>query len=154
MIKENRNIDRNNLITYNKVGYGKVGIVNYLFNIDKDYNARICMSLDKEVSSTKYLSDNVKLNEDERVILNKFIVNYVNLEKKKLPLFHDNEVDRFEKEEIFYDNLIIDNYDLIDRFNSIIDFIQSNHEEISSDTISNHYNKMCDNIYNKGCSKR
>ena len=148
MVKENKN-KTDDILVYRSIGFGKVGLVDYKFIIDKDYNANVSISLDKEIDGEKFSSEKVKINDEERNIINKFIYNFVSVKKRELSSYKD-EVVKFEREEILYDDLIIEDDDLNEKFKQIIDFIQSEHLEISSNYISSIYNEMCDNSYNSG----
>lgn len=146
MIKENES-EFNDLITYRKVGYGKVSIVDYNFIIDKDYNARVELCLSSESSIVEKTIGQVKLDDDEIKLVDDFINNIACKKKEELPLVND-EISKYEREEIYYDNVIIEDDNETNKvFKSLAELIQESHEEISSENVSKAYNEMSSNFY-------
>ena len=145
MLKENDN-KINDLVVYRKVGYGKVSIVDYNFIIDKDYNARVELSLNRESSVDKKTIGHAKLDDDEKKLVDDFISNFVSNKKEELPLISD-EISKYEREEIYYDDIVIEDDEMINRvFKSLLELIQESHEEISSENVSKAYNEMTSNV--------
>lgn len=151
-VKENEN-EFNDLISLRKIGYGKVSVVDYNFIVDKDFNARVEIKMDTEFVNETKSTEVVKLKSEERKIIGKFILNFLNSKFKELSYTSDN-IEKYERKEILYNNLVIDDEELNKRFETIIDYIQSEHEEISADTISKMYNEMCNDIYNNNMRSR
>ena len=57
-------------------------------------------------------------------------------------------MEKYEKEELYYGDVVIEDEELNDKFRSLIDFIQSEHEAINGDSVVKMYNQMTDDIYN------
>lgn len=144
MVKENKS-KFNDLIALRKVGEGKVSLVDYSFIIDKDYKARVELGMNNENSHDKVISDRVQLGEDEIIIVDTFINNFMKDKKNKLPLF-DDSIDYYEYEQLLYDNIVVEDEELNNKFRTIVDFIQSEHKEIGADSVTEIYNMMIGNI--------
>ena len=141
MVKKNKR-KFNDLITLRKVGYGKVSFVDYSFAIDKDYRARVELGIGNEVNYDIIVSDRVQLGEDEKIIVDTFIDNFIKSKKDKVPLSDVDVEEHYEYEELLYDNIIIEDEQLNNKYRTIIDFIQSEHEEINADNVTKMYNMM------------
>ena len=76
-VKENEN-EFNDLISLRKIGYGKVSVVDYNFIVDKDFNARVEIKMDTEFVNETKSTEVVKLKSEERKIIGKFILNFLN----------------------------------------------------------------------------
>ena len=141
MVKENKDIF-NDLLMYRKIGFGKTSYVDYRFIIDKEYNVRVEMMLDREETSRKGSTKKISLSDEEKEFVDKFISKFIKPKGEKIPLF-GTETDEYEKREIYYDNLIIeDDNEINHNFVLLKDYIESEHEELSSSNITDLYESI------------
>ena len=144
MVLENKN-DDDLLLSYVRIGHGKVSNVLYKFNIDKDYKAFTELTLNTEFSMCGKKSSRNKLNEEEINIVNAFIKN--KLSPKKIEKIKcDDYIEQYEYDCILYDDVKIIDDDLSYDFNRIIDLLVAEHEDLSVNDI---YNKLCNQITSK-----
>lgn len=152
MVKENE--ERfSDLISLRKIGFGKVSYVDSSFIIDKDYKARYEIRIDREFNDNVESTERVELSDEEKHLVDIFISRFVEPKVDCRPLFSDT-TDRYEREEIQYGKIIIQDDETLNKgLRSIADYIESEHEEISANVIAGMYDSMCDEIYGTRCSK-
>lgn len=147
MVKKT-NKDKDLLLSYVRFGEGKVSTVDQRFNISKNYRVSVSMTLDTEVNSLSEQTAQVTLSEEEKEIVDGFIKNKLIPMSRKMPLF-DGTIEEYETRYIMYDGMKIKNEEVCDLFTNVVDFIESQHEELTSSKIARMYNDMCRTITRK-----
>ena len=137
MIKKNKN-EFNELIKYRKIGYGKVSTIDYSFTIDKEHNTEISI---KVGDLDNVLVGKVKLDEEDQHMVDMFIKIFLKPKKNKVALF-DDEIDKYEKAEIYYDNIIIEDDEISRGVLLLISYIQGKYEELSTEKVNRTYEEL------------
>ena len=147
MIKKT-NTDKDLLISYVRFGEGKVSTVDKRFNIDKDYKASISMNLSTEVDSYQEQTTQVELKDEEREIVDAFVKNKLSPLKKRVPYFNGT-MEPYETRYILFDGMRIEDEEICGLFDNVVDFVESQHEELATTRVSKMYNDMCSSITRK-----
>ena len=139
------------LLVYSKYGDAKVGFLEYSFVITSNYCCGITLTLKKEIDEESSMTKFVYLDESEMAMIDDFCESV-----KKEPIdyeFVQDEVYNGFSFSLFQDGKMIksvkDNDLLQRKFFLISDSIQTSHEDVDANSISEMYNNLCRKIYLK-----